>query len=142
VLRTGIPAYNVEVFIERPGGSRLPVTERRRAEAALREDDERFRALIDISAQIVWTADAEGAVVEDSPGAPSPDRPSSNGEISVGLMPSSPTTAKESRKRGATPLPGSPRRDRLSPSAANGAGRPRVQRQFLLLTARSKCTLE
>ena len=25
VLRTGIPAYNVEMFIERPGGSRLPV---------------------------------------------------------------------------------------------------------------------
>ena len=81
----------MEVFIERPGGSRLPVlvnfaplkntegevtgaitsfvdiTERKRAEAALREGDERFRALIDISAQIVWTAGAEGAVVEDSP---------------------------------------------------------------------------
>ncbi len=91
VLRTGFPAHNVEVFIERPGGSRLPVlvnfaplkntegevtgaitsfvdiTERKRAEAALREGDERFRALIDISAQIVWTASAEGAVVEDSP---------------------------------------------------------------------------
>lgn len=34
---------------------------------ALREREERLRALIDASAQIVWTADATGAVEEDSP---------------------------------------------------------------------------
>jgi PAS domain S-box-containing protein len=34
---------------------------------ALRENEERFRALVDTSAQIVWTTDADGLVVEDSP---------------------------------------------------------------------------
>jgi PAS domain S-box-containing protein len=43
------------------------ITERKRAEEALRETEEQFRALVDASAQIVWTADADGAVVEDSP---------------------------------------------------------------------------
>lgn len=42
--------------------------ERRQAtEATLRESESRFRALIDASAQIVWTAAANGAAVEDSP---------------------------------------------------------------------------
>ncbi|MDZ4685850.1 MAG: PAS domain S-box protein, partial [Planctomycetaceae bacterium] len=69
VLRTGIPVHNVEVFIERPDGSRMPVlvnfaafknvrgeiigavtsfidiTERKRAEAKLRESEDRFRAV-------------------------------------------------------------------------------------------------
>ena len=40
---------------------------RERIEAALRESEERFRALIDASAQAVWTTDAVGIVVEDSP---------------------------------------------------------------------------
>ena len=67
VLRTGIPAHNVEVFIERPDGSRLPVlvnfaalknaegditgaitsfmdiTDRKVAEESLRESEERLR---------------------------------------------------------------------------------------------------
>ena len=43
------------------------ITERKRAQEALQEGEERFRALVDASAQIVWTTDAEGAVVEDSP---------------------------------------------------------------------------
>ncbi len=65
VLRTGVPAYNVEVYIERPDGSRLPVlvnfaalkdahgnvtgsiisfvdiTERKRSEEALKESERR-----------------------------------------------------------------------------------------------------
>ncbi len=43
------------------------LTKRRRAEETLRESEERARALVDASAQIVWTTDAEGAVLEDSP---------------------------------------------------------------------------
>ncbi|HZD41511.1 MAG TPA: PAS domain S-box protein, partial [Terriglobales bacterium] len=38
-----------------------------RAENALRQSEERFRALVQASAQIVWTTNAEGHRVEDSP---------------------------------------------------------------------------
>jgi PAS domain-containing protein len=41
--------------------------ERAEAETALRENEERFRALVEASAQIVWTTDADGSVVDDSP---------------------------------------------------------------------------
>lgn len=34
---------------------------------ALRHSEERFRALVDVSSQIVWTTAADGSVVEDSP---------------------------------------------------------------------------
>ena len=37
------------------------------AENALRQSEERFRALVEASAQIVWTTNAEGRVIEDSP---------------------------------------------------------------------------
>lgn len=43
------------------------VTERREAANALRASEERFRALVDASSQIVWTTDATGRAREDSP---------------------------------------------------------------------------
>lgn len=43
------------------------VTERRETANALLASEERFRALVDASAQMVWTTDPQGAVVEDSP---------------------------------------------------------------------------
>jgi two-component system, chemotaxis family, CheB/CheR fusion protein len=43
------------------------ITERKRTEALLQETEERFRALVDAAAQIVWTTSASGEVVEDSP---------------------------------------------------------------------------
>jgi PAS domain S-box-containing protein len=43
------------------------VTKRRRAELAMREAEERFRALVTAAAQVVWTTDALGAVTEESP---------------------------------------------------------------------------
>jgi PAS domain S-box-containing protein len=43
------------------------VTEARRAEQALRESEERFRRLVQISAQLVWTAGPDGRPVEESP---------------------------------------------------------------------------
>lgn len=45
----------------------VDVTELKRAEEALRRSEERFRALVDASAQTVWSTDAEGAMNEDSP---------------------------------------------------------------------------
>ena len=40
--------------------------ERAQAETKLRENEERFRALVEASSQIVWTANADGAIMEDS----------------------------------------------------------------------------
>ncbi|CAN5760640.1 hypothetical protein BH20PSE1_BH20PSE1_04300 [soil metagenome] len=86
VLRTGIPALNVEVFIERPDGSRLPVlvnfaalknereeitgaitsfldiTERKQAEEALRKAGERFRFMAESMPQKIFTAKPNGDV--------------------------------------------------------------------------------
>jgi two-component system, chemotaxis family, CheB/CheR fusion protein len=45
----------------------IDVTRLKRAESVLRRSEERFRALVDASAQTVWTTDAAGAVAEDAP---------------------------------------------------------------------------
>ncbi|MCB0324518.1 MAG: PAS domain-containing protein, partial [Bdellovibrionales bacterium] len=45
----------------------VDITARKESERALRESEGRFRALIDASAQMVWTTDVEGRMVEDSP---------------------------------------------------------------------------
>ncbi|MDT7856008.1 PAS domain S-box protein [Rubrivirga sp. S365] len=45
----------------------IDITARRQAEEGLRRSEEQFRALVEASAQIVWSADAEGRIVEDSP---------------------------------------------------------------------------
>ena len=85
-LRTGVPAHNVEVFIERPDGSRLPVlvnfaaiknargevtgaitsfidiTERKRAEEELRLAEKRLRFVMDSMPQKIFTAKPNGDV--------------------------------------------------------------------------------
>ncbi len=45
----------------------LDVTDRKVADQRLRDSEERFRALVAATTQIVWTTDASGVVVEDSP---------------------------------------------------------------------------
>jgi len=44
----------------------VQITQLKQAELDLRDSEERFRALVTASAQIVWTTDAAGQVVEDS----------------------------------------------------------------------------
>jgi PAS domain S-box-containing protein len=44
-------------------GSMLDVSEQRRVEAALRESDDRFRALADNMSQLAWIADAHGTLL-------------------------------------------------------------------------------
>ncbi|MBD0275912.1 MAG: PAS domain S-box protein, partial [Acetobacteraceae bacterium] len=56
----------VDVACEVAGRTRH-AAERSRASRALRASEARFRALVDASAQIVWTTDAAGHAVEDSP---------------------------------------------------------------------------
>ena len=43
------------------------ITQRYQAEQALRESELRFRTLVKASAQIVWSTDADGHIIEDSP---------------------------------------------------------------------------
>src|SRR4029450_10041187 len=45
----------------------VEMTDRITYEVQLAEREQRFRALVDASAQIVWTTNAEGEVEEDSP---------------------------------------------------------------------------
>ena len=58
--------YDVYAFrIGEPGARRVAIlfndiSERRRAEMALRESEARYRALFEVSPQVVWFADAEG----------------------------------------------------------------------------------
>jgi PAS domain S-box-containing protein len=48
-------------------GAMLDLSERKRSEEAIREVEQRYRALVAASAQAVWTTDAEGMITEDSP---------------------------------------------------------------------------
>ncbi len=45
----------------------VEITQLKHTEVALRDSEETFRALVSASAQIVWTTDAQGLVVDDSP---------------------------------------------------------------------------
>ncbi len=48
-------------------GSVIDISERQQATAAVAESEARFRALVEASALMVWTTDADGMVREDSP---------------------------------------------------------------------------
>lgn len=45
----------------------VDITDRKQAESALRISEERFRSLVTATSQVIWTADGEGRIHEDSP---------------------------------------------------------------------------
>lgn len=45
----------------------LDVTERRRAEEVIRRKEQRYRSLVEASAQVVWVAAPGGGVIDDAP---------------------------------------------------------------------------
>ncbi|MGB7069814.1 MAG: PAS domain S-box protein [Pyrinomonadaceae bacterium] len=87
VLSTGVPAHNVEVFIERPDGTRLPVivnfaaltdavgaitgaitsfidiSDQKETESRLREGTDRFSSLVSLLTDVPWSTDSAGAFV-------------------------------------------------------------------------------
>jgi PAS domain S-box-containing protein len=93
VLRSGVPLLNVEVFIERPDGSRLAVlvnfapmrnaarevtgaitsfidiSDRKQAEVALQDSERRYREMINALPATIYTTDAEGRITHFNPAA-------------------------------------------------------------------------
>ncbi|MGH8666181.1 MAG: hybrid sensor histidine kinase/response regulator [Burkholderiales bacterium] len=62
VLDDGIPRFEADGTFAGYIGSCVDLTERKRAEEALRESEERFRMLADNMAQLAWTCDQLGDV--------------------------------------------------------------------------------
>ena len=61
------PYRTVENLIDGVVVTFVDITEQRRNEEAIRAAERQFRALVEASAQIVWTANAEGRAAGDSP---------------------------------------------------------------------------
>jgi PAS domain S-box-containing protein len=67
VLDTAAPRFGEQGEYLGYIGSVIDISDRQQAAAAVAGSEARFRALVEASAQIVWTTDAEGAVRADSP---------------------------------------------------------------------------
>ncbi|MCY1061816.1 PAS domain S-box protein [Nannocystis sp. SCPEA4] len=68
VTVTACPVHDGEGHVSAISVILHDVTELKEIEQALRTSEARFRALVEVSTQIVWTTDPTGAAVEDSPG--------------------------------------------------------------------------
>jgi PAS domain S-box-containing protein len=66
-LDRGYVARDAQGRATRMVGSMLDETPRLAAERAMRASEERFRSLVTATAQMVWTTEPDGRVVEDSP---------------------------------------------------------------------------
>lgn len=64
---TLVPVFDPAGEIEFLVFSLNEVTDRKRAEEALRRNEERYRTLVTSTADIVWTTDKDGSVIEDQP---------------------------------------------------------------------------
>lgn len=67
IAQVGRGEYGADGTVVRAIGTIQDVTTRQQDAEALRESEGRFRALVDASAQIVWTALPDGRTAEDSP---------------------------------------------------------------------------
>lgn len=67
VMATAMPLYDELGAPSGAVGAFMDITQIRRAEAALRESEQRFRSLVEAYAQSVWETDAAGVAVGDSP---------------------------------------------------------------------------
>ena len=66
IMARGEGATDEQGRVVRLRGTGEDVTERHRAQMALRESEERFRSLVTATAQVVWTTNAAGEVVDPS----------------------------------------------------------------------------
>lgn len=62
-----VPLYSTEGRLKGWAGLSADVNERKLQQERLARNESRFRALVEASSQIVWTANADGCIVEDSP---------------------------------------------------------------------------
>ncbi|PPD43362.1 MAG: hypothetical protein CTY15_10025 [Methylocystis sp.] len=67
VFAKAMPLYDEAGNPRGAVGAFVDITKMKRTEDALRENEERFRLLVESYAQAVWETDADGVVVEDSP---------------------------------------------------------------------------
>jgi PAS domain S-box-containing protein len=67
VAERAVPLFGPDGTVIEWIGMNSDIHERKRVESAVRTSEERFRALVEASAQVVWTAAADGAIVEESP---------------------------------------------------------------------------
>jgi PAS domain S-box-containing protein len=66
-LVRGIPLLRGDGAIREWVGTCIDITERKEAEEKVAESEERFRSLVIATSQMVWTANAQGEVVNDMP---------------------------------------------------------------------------
>ncbi|GEO99523.1 hybrid sensor histidine kinase/response regulator [Methylobacterium haplocladii] len=66
-LSLAVPVRDAEGNIRRWYGTNTDITETREAEERLRHSEERFRALIDASAAVIWNTNAEGELLPPQP---------------------------------------------------------------------------
>ncbi|HEY5582426.1 MAG TPA: PAS domain-containing protein, partial [Rhodoferax sp.] len=63
----GFPIHEPTGEVLRYVGIAQDITERKRAEEALKKSEARYRSFIEVTGQLAWVAGADGAVVEDIP---------------------------------------------------------------------------
>lgn len=64
----GVPILEANGSVREWVGANTDITERRQTEIALQQSEERFRSLIEATAQIIWNANAQGELIPNQTG--------------------------------------------------------------------------